>query len=94
MCAPPWPLGVLDMMTPDAGAYVNAVFSSIGFTSLLNSSGNPAMSVPLGWSSSGLPLGVQFAARFGEEGTLFRLAAQLEAARPWAGRRPPLVARP
>ena len=50
------------------------------------------MSLPLNWNSDGLPIGVQFAARFGDEATLFRLAAQLEEARPWAQRRPPLSA--
>jgi amidase len=89
MCQPPHPLGVLDMSTRDPDAYLAAVFASIGFTSLFNSSGNPAMTVPLAMSSAGLPLGVQFAARFGDEATLFRLGAQLEAAQPWADRRPP-----
>jgi Asp-tRNA(Asn)/Glu-tRNA(Gln) amidotransferase A subunit family amidase len=88
MCKPPHPLGVLDMSTDDPERYFAAVFASIGFTSLFNSAGNPAMSVPLATSSAGLPLGVQFAGRFGEDATLFRLAAQLEAAQPWAGRRP------
>jgi amidase len=92
MCKPPHPLGVLDMSTTDPEAYLAAVFASIGFTSLFNSSGNPAMTVPLAMSQAGLPLGVQFAGRFGDEATLFRLGAQLETARPWAGRRPPIQA--
>jgi Asp-tRNA(Asn)/Glu-tRNA(Gln) amidotransferase A subunit family amidase len=89
MCRPPHPLGVIDMMTDDPEAYGRAVLGTIAFTSLFNSCGTPAMSVPLGWSRAGLPLGVQFAAGFGDEATLFRLAAQLESAQPWAERRPP-----
>jgi Asp-tRNA(Asn)/Glu-tRNA(Gln) amidotransferase A subunit family amidase len=87
MCKPPHPLGVLDMSTTDSVAYLTALFACIGFTSLFNSAGGPAMSVPLATSRGGLPIGVQFAARFGDEATLFRLGAQLEAAQPWAGRR-------
>jgi amidase len=57
-----------------------------------NLTGNPAMSVPLWWNADGLPMGVHVLGRYGDEATLFRLAAQLEAARPWAGRRPPVHA--
>jgi amidase len=60
-------------------------------TQLFNQTGQPAMSVPLHWNTAGLPIGVQLAARFGDEATLFRVAAQLEAARPWAGKKPPMV---
>jgi Asp-tRNA(Asn)/Glu-tRNA(Gln) amidotransferase A subunit family amidase len=89
MCQPPYPLGYLDMMTNDAERYTRSILGAIGFTSLFNSAGNPAMSVPLGSSRTGLPIGVQFAAPFGDEASLFRLGAQLEDAAPWAGRRPP-----
>ena len=61
----------------------------IPYTPLFNVTGQPAMSLPLHWSGSGLPIGVQFAARMGDEATLFRLAGQLEQARPWFDRAPP-----
>ena len=83
MCAPPLPLGVLSPENSDREAYLTAVNRSVGFTSLFNSAGNPAMSVPLHRTSAGLPVGVQFVAPFGDEAALFRLAAQLEAAKPW-----------
>jgi Asp-tRNA(Asn)/Glu-tRNA(Gln) amidotransferase A subunit family amidase len=89
MCRPPYPLGVLDTMSEDQEPYRTGIQQTIAFTSLFNASGNPAISVPLHWSKDGLPIGVQFAAPFGDEATLFRLAAQLEAAQPWDARRPP-----
>jgi amidase/6-aminohexanoate-cyclic-dimer hydrolase len=91
MCQPPFPLGVLDMMSEDDETYLAAMQASLGFTSLFNFTGNPAMSVPLARSKGGLPIGVQFAAPFGDEATLFRLAAQLEQAQPWADRRPAIA---
>jgi len=89
MCTPPHKLGVISLMRTDSDAFHKDLFGDIAFTSPFNTTGNPAMSVPLHWSAAGLPVGVQFVGRFGDEATLFRLAAQLEAARPWADRRPP-----
>jgi amidase len=73
-------------------ATVNRVFGFVPFTPLANVTGQPSMTVPLYFNEAGLPVGTMFTARFGAEGTLFRLARELEVARPWADRRPPVHA--
>lgn len=60
------------------------------FTQLANFTGQPAMSVPLHWTSKGLPCGIQFVGRFADEATLFRIAGQLEKEKPWIGKRAPI----
>jgi amidase/6-aminohexanoate-cyclic-dimer hydrolase len=92
MAAPPSEIGLLSLSNPDIGSQISALNQSVGYTQLFNASGHPAMSVPLHWNGDGLPIGVQFATRFGDEGRLFRLAAQLESARPWRERHAPIHA--
>lgn len=67
-------------------------FEFIPWTGVYNVTGQPSMSVPLYWNGAGLPVGVMFTAQRGDEATLFRLAHQLEEARPWFHRRPPICA--
>ena len=79
-------LGLLSLDQP-WDSYAHHAMGSAGFTVLANVSGQPAISLPLGQSDSGLPVGMMFTARLGGEDVLLRLAAQLEQAHPWAARR-------
>lgn len=88
---PPVPLGSFAGSADDPTGGLRRMGGFAPFTYLANLTGQPAMSVPLG-HADGLPLGSHFLGRFADEATLFRLAAQLEEAQPWAGRRPPVHA--
>jgi amidase len=88
LCVPPVRLGWLDMMMDDLDEYWRRIEEFTPFTVWFNITGQPAMTIPVGHSASGLPIAVQAVARHGDEATLFRLAAQLEAAVPWIGRKP------
>jgi len=87
----PVKLGWIDMMMGDVDEYWRRVFAFSPFTVWFNLTGQPAMMLPIGRSAYGLPIAVQLVARYGHEATLFRLAAQLEAARPWFDEKPALA---
>lgn len=84
----PPPTGYFDVNSDDVERWLERLLAYTPFAFLSNVTGQPAMSVPLGESRSGLPIGCHFAGRYGEEGLLFQLAGQLERARPWFDRRP------
>jgi amidase len=88
LAQPPAPVGWFDEVPPAQNFERQKLFTP--FTALYNVSGQPAVNVPLHWTAEGLPIGIMLAGRMGEEGTLISLSAQLEQARPWKHRRPPL----
>ena len=89
---PPPPLGSFGFDPDEPDGFLRRAAPTAGFTAYWNATGQPAISLPLHWSDDGLPIGVQLVAAYGDEGLLLRLAAQLEQARPWADRTPPVFA--
>jgi amidase len=85
---PPPPLADLDGARHTPWELLDRMVPHMAYTQPFNVTGHPAISLPLHWTSDGLPLGVQLVARVGREDLLVRVASQLEAARPWAPRRP------
>jgi amidase len=90
MCTPPPRVDYLDTLTDDLKEFDRRQAATFGFTPPFNMTGQPSISLPLAQSSAGLPIGMMFTARYGDEASLFRLAAQLEKEMPWSGRRPSL----
>ena len=88
---PPVPLGSFSFSDGDPFALRRRMAAFTPFTYLSNVTGQPAMSVPLYWNTEGVPIGTHFVGRYGDEATLFRLAGQLEMARPWANWQPPFI---
>jgi amidase len=91
LARPPEPIGVLNQSSGSALGWQQMDSGFNPFNPWANITGCPSMSLPLHWSGDGLPIGVLATARYGNEATLFRLAAQLEAARPWADHWPPIA---
>jgi len=89
---PPPPLGELVTTREDPAAGWDRLMEVIQFTPPYNATGQPAISLPLNWNAAGLPIGTHLVAAFGREDLLIQVSSQLEQARPWRDRRPPICA--
>ena len=87
---PPLEIGALNLDETDVMRGLEPILSYVPFTGGQNVTGQPAISLPLAWSKAGLPIGVQFVGRFGEEHLLLQLATQIERTEPWSKKRPPV----
>jgi amidase len=90
LASPPIPIGLIDFEERDPAKGFAPMIDYVPFTAIQNATGQPAISLPLAMSGDGLPIGVQFVGRTGEEALLLKLAHQLEKAEPWKTRHPPI----
>jgi amidase len=90
MAEPPPPLGYLYADVDNVEEFFRRLWRFNPVNWVYNATGNPAITLPLHWNASGLPIGIMLGAGFGNEAVLFRLAAQLEEAAPWRARHPPV----
>lgn len=88
LSAPPLPVGTSRNNPADPGETGRISVDWVSFTSQFNTTGQPAISLPMHWNAAGLPIGVQLVAAYAREDVLVRVASQLESAAPWAHRRP------
>src|SRR6185503_10477750 len=88
--APPIALRTINIEQRDVMTAFAPIIDYVPFTALQNATGQPAISLPLHWSADGLPIGVHFVGRLGEEHLLLQLAAQIEKAQPWSKKHPPI----
>lgn len=86
LSTPPVKLGTFNMDERDPAKSFAPIIDYVPFTAMQNATGQPAINLPLHWNKDGLPIGVQFVGRFGDEETLLKLAGQIEKAAPWASR--------
>jgi amidase len=94
LAEPPARVGRFSHATEDYVAYrtgPEGIFAYSPFCAVFNASGQPAASLPLGWSADGLPIGIHLAAAFGADETLIALCAEVEQAAPWAAIRAPMA---
>jgi aspartyl-tRNA(Asn)/glutamyl-tRNA(Gln) amidotransferase subunit A len=89
LAVPPFPVDMQGPERTEGRMVPNTAW--LGFTYPMNMTGQPAATVPAGFTSSGLPVGLQIVGRHLDDPTVMRAAAAFEAARPWSGRRPPLL---
>ncbi|MBT3558349.1 MAG: amidase [Rhodospirillales bacterium] len=92
LAQPPVPLGYFEYTPETRDEHFKRLGDFTGFTLIANATGQPGISLPLHWNDANLPIGTHFTGRYGDEATLLSLAAQLEQAKPWADRRPPVSA--
>jgi amidase len=90
MCTPPPRVDFLDTLMEDLKEFDRRQRITFGFTPPFNMTGQPSLSLPLGQSRDKLPIGMMFTARYADDATLLRLAAQLEKEMPWKDRKPPV----